>query len=73
MVDDASVLVGVSPFGAEFFVIYSLMSVVTISWEKLKPLLTLGGVFYSSVKHSISAPLLKLRVMASPQKVVIIS
>jgi hypothetical protein len=35
-----------SPFGTEFFVIHPLTSVVTISWGKLKPLLTLRGVLH---------------------------
>jgi hypothetical protein len=37
MVDDASVLLGVSPFGTEWFAIHPLTSVVTISQEKLNP------------------------------------
>jgi hypothetical protein len=36
-VDDASVLLLVSFFGTEFFVIHSLTSVVAISQEKVKP------------------------------------
>jgi hypothetical protein len=47
MVDNASVHLGVSPFGTEFFVIHPLTSVVTISQEKLKPPLTLGDVSYT--------------------------
>jgi hypothetical protein len=49
MVDDASVLLGVSPFGTEFFVIHPLISVMTISQEKLKPPLTLRGVLHTFV------------------------
>jgi hypothetical protein len=48
MVDDASVLLGVSPlFGTEFFIIHPLTSVMTISQEKLKPLLTLESVLHT--------------------------
>jgi hypothetical protein len=34
-------------FGTEFFVIHPLTSVVTISQEKLKPPLTLGGILHT--------------------------
>jgi hypothetical protein len=34
-------------FGTEFFVIHPLTSVVTISQEKFKPPLTLGGVLHT--------------------------
>jgi hypothetical protein len=47
MVDDASVLLGFSPFGTEFFVIHPLTSVVTIYQEQLKTPLTLGGILHT--------------------------
>jgi hypothetical protein len=47
MADDAFVLLGVSPFGSEFFIIHPLTSVVTISQEKLNSPLTLGGVLHT--------------------------
>jgi hypothetical protein len=36
-----------SPFGTEFFVIHPLTSAVTISWENLKPPLTVRGVLHT--------------------------
>jgi hypothetical protein len=47
MVDDVSVLLGVSPFGTKFLVNHPFTSVVTISQEELKSPLTLGGVLHT--------------------------
>jgi hypothetical protein len=68
MLDDASVLWESPLFGTELFVIHPLTSVVTISREKLKSQLTLGGVLHAFAH--ISALLPETERHTSPQNAV---